>query len=387
MSGSQDNQQGSVHRPSLLVVDDVPSNVALLTALLQGRGYLVHAAESGEEALRLADAVSPDLILLDICMPGLDGYETCRRLKCDARFREIPVIFLSSLSDSLDKVRSFSVGGVDFVSKPFESAEVFARVATHLRLAALQRTLAEHNRTLQARVKAQVREISDAQLATIVALSKLAESRDDETGNHIARVEHYCQALVRPLMDQPGFAPASDPGFAADLAHASPLHDIGKVAVPDAILLKPGPLTLQERMTMQRHTVCGAQTLAAVLARYPNNAFLCMGVAIARFHHEHWDGTGYPDGAAEEGIPPAARIVALADQYDALRSVRPYKPAFDHATACRILLHGDERTRPTHFDPRVLAAFGDLQTEFAAIYARLQEAGPSSVECPSSTAN
>jgi putative two-component system response regulator len=376
VSRTQDNRQGSEHQPSILVVDDAPSNVALLTALLKGRGYLVHAAESGEEALRLAESVSPDLILLDICMPGLDGYETCQRLKGDARFRAIPVIFLSSLSDAPDKVRSFSVGGVDFVSKPFEPAEIFARVATHVRLATLQRTLAEHNLTLQARVDAQVREISDAQLATIVAMSKLAESRDDETGNHIARVEHFCQALVRPLTDHPGFALASDSAFAANLAHASPLHDIGKVAVPDAILLKRGPLSAEERVTMQRHTVCGAHTLADVHARYPNNAFLNMGVAIARSHHEHWDGTGYPDGLKEEAIPPAARIVALADQYDALRSVRPYKPAFDHATACRILLHGDERTQPMHFDPRVLAAFAELQADFATIYAKLQESGP-----------
>jgi cyclic di-GMP phosphodiesterase len=359
------------HRLSVLVVDDVPSNVALLTAMLVGRGYVVDAVTTGQEALRRAEASPPDLILLDISMPGMDGFETCRRLKANPLVATIPVIFLSALSDPLDKTQAFKAGGVDYVTKPFETREVLARVETHLRLARLQRELEENNRTLQARVEAQVREISEAHLATITALSKLAESRDDETGNHIVRVEHYCQALARTLAEGSDFAPARDPAFASNLFHASPLHDIGKVALPDAILLKPGPLAPEERRTMEGHTLLGASTLAAVQARYPNNAFLNMGIAIARSHHERWDGTGYPDGLVEEAIPAAARIVFLADQYDALRSVRPYKPSFDHPTSCKILLEGDDRTRPEHFDPNVLRAFRALRDEFAAIHARL----------------
>jgi putative two-component system response regulator len=245
---------------NILVVDDTPENLRVLLELLKQQGYKARAVPNGKLALQAASSEPPDLILLDIMMPEMDGYEVCRRLKQDDKLCEIPVVFLSALGDTLDKVHAFDVGGVDYVTKPFQFEEVRARVETHLRLRRLQVQLEQHNRQLRDRVEEQVREISDSQMATIVALARLAESRDKGTGKHIERVRIYCRLLASQLREHPGRQERVDAAFIENIFRASPLHDIGKVAIRDSILLKPGPLTPEEFDEMKSHTTLGAQT-------------------------------------------------------------------------------------------------------------------------------
>ncbi len=358
---------------NILVVDDSPTNLKVLSHMLAERGYKARLVPNGELALKAATALPPDLILLDINMRGMDGFEVCRRLKADPSLREVPVIFLSGLIETGEKIKAFAVGGVDYVTKPFQFDEVDARINTHLKLRSLQRKLEAFNRDLQGIVQEQVREISDSQMATIFALSKLAEYRDAETGNHLARVQRYCRTLAVHLARRKVYGDLLNATFIEDLYHASPLHDIGKVGIPDHILLKPQPLTPEELNVMQTHTLLGARALSSILSQYPNNHFLKMGVDLARSHHERWDASGYPDGLAGAAIPLSARIHVIADQYDALRSPRPYKPAFDAARTYRILTEGDGRTLPAHFDPEVLEAFKQAAPEFEAIGEALRD--------------
>lgn len=356
---------------SILVVDDMQANLDMLSDMLKRWGYRVRPAPNGRLALQAARSLPPDLILLDISMPDMDGFTVCEELKADPQLRDIPVIFLSGHSETLDKVMAFRAGGVDYITKPFQIEEVQSRVETHLKIHRLQKELARHNRDLEARVQAQVKEISDSQLATIFAMSKLAEYRDEETGNHIIRVQRYCRALSEWLYRKGLFSDVIDRTFIENIFHASPLHDIGKVGIPDSILLKPGPISEVEYGIMKQHTVLGARALQTVQEQYPNNAMVRMGMELARSHHEHWDGSGYPDGLTGEAIPVHARILLIADQYDALRNVRPYKPAFDAERTFRILVEGDGRTLPGHFDPRVLEAFRTIAPEFDSIYREL----------------
>jgi len=360
----------------ILAVDDTPANLLILIATLNAKGHRVRPVLDGRLALEVARRTPPELILLDIRMPGMDGFEVCAHLKEDPLLAEIPVIFISSSPDASDKVQAFAAGGVDYVTKPFHVDEVIARVEAHLKIRRLQVALDQYNRGLQEMVRTQVREISESQIATIFALAKLSESRDDETGHHIVRVQRYFVALARRLCEDGVVPEAARDGFLENIFQACALHDIGKVGIPDSILLKPGELTPGELEAMKRHTLIGAETLAAVLEGYPGNAFVRMGVEVTRSHHERWDGSGYPDGLSGEAIPLAARIVMLADQYDALRNKRPYKGEFDAERTYAILTEGDGRSDPRHVDPRVLAAFKAIRTEFDAIHEELREPLP-----------
>ncbi len=354
-------------KATILVVDDIPGNRKLLSVLLEREGHQVQTASNGVEAVEMAVAHPPDLVLMDINMPEMDGYEACRRIHQDPWNAQTPVLFISALDSVQEKVAGFEAGGLDYITKPFEPSEVRARVETHLKLRRLKKELERHNQELRLLVAEQVREISEAQLATIHALVKLAEYRDEDTGNHIKRMQHYSQVLARRLMESGAFGPLVDPNFVETVYHASAMHDIGKVAIPDHILLKPGGFTPDEMAIMNTHPVVGAEILKVVNRNYPKNAFVAMGMEVARAHHERWDGTGYPARLAGEAIPLSARVVILADQYDALRSKRPYKPAFDVAKTCSIITQGDGRTMPGHFDPRVLAVFKGAVDEFEAI--------------------
>jgi putative two-component system response regulator len=359
--------------PDILIVDDTPANLQLLGRILTSHGCHVRTAGSGGLAISSALERTPDLILLDVTMPEMTGYEVCERLKAMERLTKVPVIFISALQGPDDKLRAFAVGGVDYVTKPFHAAEVCARVDTHVSLRRLQIQLEQQNSRLRELVDEQVREISESQLATIFALAKLAESRDDRTGHHTRRVQDYCRALARAVAATFGDEFQLDAVYVDAFFGAAPLHDVGKVGIPDAILVKPDRLTEHETAIMRKHTLLGATTLGDVLARYPNNLFVKMGVEMARSHHERWDGSGYPDGLRGEEIPLSARMLAVADQYDALRSSRPYKPAFDHDKAVEILTVGDERTRPEHFDPRVLEAFIRAAAELDEIFCAFRE--------------
>ncbi len=348
--------------PDILIVDDVPANVRVLADVLRAEGYRTRSAVTGEAALLAAEKQPPDLILLDVMMPGLDGYEVCRRLKVSPALAGVPVIFLSALSETESKVEAFAAGGVDYVTKPFHLDEVRARVSTHLRLHQLRRQVELYSRYLEDRVQEQVREIADSQMATIFALARLAESRDDETGTHLERVQAYC-ALVANALDGSEGSHHVDSEFVGNLVHASPLHDIGKVAVSDTVLLKPGRLTEAEFEVMKTHTTAGAQTLEAVQREYPRNAFIATGIEIARWHHERWDGSGYPDGIAGDDIPLSARIMAIADVYDALRSRRVYKEPISHDESCEII----RSASGTHFDPILVQAFCRVAADFDRI--------------------
>lgn len=347
-----DKQPGA----TLFVIDDTPDNLLMLRAMLEERRYRVCAFPRGGMALEAAKVDPPDLVLLDIDMPEMDGYEVCRRLKEDSRLQEIPVLFVSALTQTLDKVTALSMGGVDYITKPFHFAEVEARVNTHL-------ALYRYQHHLQDLVEAQVRETAESQMSTIFALAKLVESRDTDTSQHLERVQMFCRLLAQRLREWVPSGLGIDVAFIENLYHASPLHDIGKVGIPDAVLLKPGRYTDEEIRIMREHTVIGSRTLEAARARYPRNAFINMGVVIARSHHERWDGTGYPDGLGGEDIPLAARILAVADVYDALRSRRCYKRAYTHEESRAIIATESGR----QFDPVVVEAFLSLEQELNRI--------------------
>jgi putative two-component system response regulator len=359
------------NRGNILVVDDTPTNLTLLAQMLGERGYRVRPVPSGSLAIKAAASDPPDLMLLDISMPEMDGFELCRRLKEDARLRDVPVIFISALTETEGKVKAFQRGGVDYITKPFQIEEVEARVETHLKLRRSQAELERYNSYLERLVEEKVKEISESQLATIFAMVKLAESRDDETGTHIWRVREYCLALANALRGETAFRQAVTDPFVRDLYNAAPLHDIGKVGISDAILLKPDRHTPEEFEIMKRHTTIGAETLQGVRESYPKNSFISMGVEIAHSHHERWNGSGYPRALAGEQIPLAAQIMAIADVYDALRTPRCYKPAYGHAESLEIFTKGDDRTKPSFFNPKILPVFAGVAGEFASIYERL----------------
>jgi putative two-component system response regulator len=346
---------------TIMAVDDTPGNLTLLREMFKDSGNRLLIFPNAKMALKAAENNPPSLFLLDINMPEMNGFELCKQIKANKEMEDIPVIFISALNDAIDKVKAFSVGGVDFVTKPFHFEEVRARVATHLRLRKLQIDMKLQNMNLAALVKEQVREISDSQLATIIALSKLAESRDDDTGGHIERTQAIYKALADILRIKHGDDITDN--LIADISLASPLHDIGKVGIEDSILLKPAALTNEEFELMKQHTVIGATTLEIVHEKYPLNLFLKTGIAIARWHHEKWDGSGYPDKLKGEDIPLCARIMAVADVYDALRSKRPYKPPFTHEKSVGIILDGSGR----HFDPDVVDAFKEVEQQFAEL--------------------
>jgi len=349
---------------SIMIVDDTPANLRLLQEILQEKGHRVVVFPRGALALKAAARKPPDLILLDIQMPDMDGYEVCRRFKADPGLRDVPVLFLSALSETMDKVRAFELGGVDYVTKPFQPEEIQARVNTHLRLRAMQVELAVYNQNLQRLVREQVREISQSQLSTIHALSELLETRDYETGEHTERTREFCRILARAARADPNYAPLITDEFVEHIHQAAPLHDIGKFGIADDILLKPGKLTDPEFEIIKSHTTIGATTLQKAHDRHPKNAFLRMGIAIARSHHEKWDGSGYPDGLAGEDIPLSARIMAVADVYDALRAERRYKQAFSHEKSVEIITDSSG----THFDPILVEAFLREAESFARVW-------------------
>jgi putative two-component system response regulator len=298
----------------------------------------------------------------------MSGVEVCRWFKQDERLRNIPVIFISGLHGTDDKVEAFRVGAVDYVSKPFQEQEVLARVKTHLHLRRLQVELVSYNLHLERRIAEQVKAVTASQLATIFALAKLAEARDGDTGHHVERVQTFSKVLAEQMRETKLHVAQLTHAFIENSYQTASLHDIGKVATPDAILLKPGKLTAEEFAEMKRHCMLGANTLAVVLARHPDNQFLRMGVEVARSHHEKWDGSGYPDGLRGAAIPLSARIVSLADFYDALTSKRCYRPAFSHEDTCRMIQEGSG----TQFDPVVVSAFGALNGEFRRIRNEMQ---------------
>ena len=355
----------------ILIVDDEPANRLILEDLLAER-YAVHALANGRQALEyLATAPTVDLILLDVVMPEMDGFEACRRIKAEPRLQDIPVLFLTSLESAADEEHGLSLGAEDFIHKPFSPSAVLARVRNHLELARARRRLRDRNLELEQLVEERTRDllrekqqVIAVQGATITALCTLAEVRDNETGNHIRRTQNYVRALAERLRDHPRFAAELSDETIMLLFKSAPLHDIGKVAIPDAILQKPGKLTAEEWVIMKRHAEYGRDAIAQAESDIGESAaFLRYAREIAYGHHEKWDGSGYPQCLAGDAIPLSARLMAVADVYDALISKRVYKPAFPHGQAIGMISEG----RGAHFDPDIADALLDVADEFLDI--------------------
>ena len=340
-------------RPTLLVVDDTPANLTLLAELLQD-DYRVKLANNGMKALDYAFSAPPDLVLLDIMMPGIDGYEVCRRLKEAESTRHVPVIFLTAKVATEDEERGFSVGAVDFIHKPFSPPIVAARVRTHLAMKQWHDFMRNKNAWLEQEVTRRLSQVHRLQDASIYVMISLAEFRDECTGNHIRRTQEYVRLLAQQLALQPRFAELLTPDYVELLAKSAPLHDIGKIAIPDHILLKPGKLDAEEFSIMKTHAMRGYDILCKADDYLGEQGdFLAIAQDIARYHHEKWDGSGYPEGLAGENIPLTARLMALADVYDALHSTRPYKLPLSHAQAADLIVQG----RGRHFDPELVDIF------------------------------
>ena len=350
-------------KETVMIVDDVESNVKLLKAILQSDDRELVSYLDGESALEEMGKVEPDIILLDISMPGMSGFEVCEKLQESSLLRTIPVLFISALSELKDKVKAFKAGGVDYITKPFQPEEVKARVSTHLALKKMQKNL-------QGMVEEKTKEVYESHRATIFALAKLAEHRDNDTGKHIERVQTFTRILAEEMLTMAEYSGIVNEEFVENLYHATPLHDIGKVAIPDSILLKPGKLTAEEFNIIKTHTISGSEHLSEVSQRYKKNAFLEVGVALTRSHHEKWDGSGYPDGLTGEEIPLAGRIMAVADVYDALRTRRVYKPPFSHQKTREIILADSGK----QFDPGIIKAFLARESEFEQASELLQSA-------------
>ncbi len=351
-------------QPTILIVDDSPENLSVLGELLRD-DYRVRAANSGVVALRLAAlAPTPDLIVLDVMMPGMDGYEVLERLRADPATREVPVIFATSLDAAEDEEKGLSRGAVDYITKPLRPAVVLARLATHLELKRVRDQLKAHNIDLEAQVEARMGENVVIQDVSILALAHLAEIRDTETGNHLRRTQEYVRCLANGLRDHPRFCRELDDEKIKLLAKSAPLHDIGKVGIPDDILRKPGKLDADEWTVMKTHAALGAEAIEDAEREVPQKvAFLDIAKQIARHHHERWDGTGYPDGLAGDAIPLSARLMALADVFDALISRRCYKEPFAVELARSMIVE----QRGKQFDPDVCDAFTAAFDEFCAI--------------------
>jgi len=339
---------------TILIVDDEPANLSMLSHLLRP-DYQVRAANSGENALRVATSEPrPDLILLDVMMPGMDGYMVLERLRKNPATVDIPVFFVTALTDVDDEERGLALGAADYITKPIKPAVVLARVRTQLEAKHTRDWLKDKNAILESEVSRRMVENDLTQLVSIRALAHLAETRDPETGNHILRTQKYVRTLALRLSQHPRFSTSLDSRTIDLLTKSAPLHDIGKVGIPDSILQKPGRLTAEEWVIMKTHARLGSDAIeqAEIDVEQPV-AFLSLAKEIAHWHHEKWDGSGYPDGLHGDAIPLSARLMAVADVFDALISPRVYKPAMSYEKAREIITEGSG----SHFDPDIVAAF------------------------------
>lgn len=357
------------HKSKILIVDDEPRNRLLLNNMCENMGYKTFQATNGEEAIDYAVDNSPDLIIMDVIMPKMNGFDSTEKIKADDRTKQIPVIIVTALGSREDLLTGISKGADDFLTKPYDFEELAMRIKNNLKIKKYNDLLKENNDILEEKVQQRTQELQKAlfelnlahdstkaaYLETIYRLTLATEFKDQATGSHIKRISLYTRKIAETL--------SMNTEFIENIFHASPMHDIGKVGIPDSILLKPGALNAEEWEIMKTHTTIGAKILEG-----SESTFLKMGQEIARNHHETWDGSGYPNGLSKTQIPISARITIIADQYDALRSTRPYKKPFTHDEALKIITEGDGRTSPDHFDPDIIKAFIQINRDFGEIF-------------------
>jgi len=355
----------------ILIVDDDEINRNILHDRMIAMGHIPIEAENGQSALSMIKQQKPDLILLDLMMPVMDGFETLHHLKSNQDYKNIPVLLISAKNDQDSIVKGIEYGADDYVTKPYKPAILQARVTESLKRKHLQdkeilylEQIKTLNKDLKKRVDEQVEKIMKGHDAMTFAICQMVESRDEETGMHLERIREYSKALALQLQKYPKYKDTINDAYIDILYKASPLHDIGKVGVPDDILKKPAKLTPEEYEVMKTHAKIGEESLYRVYQKCPSNPILYMGSQIAGKHHEKWNGTGYPCGLKGDDIPLAAKIISLADVYDALTTVRPYKEAFTHDTAKEIILEGNGK----HFDPDIVKAFLEIENTFISIH-------------------
>jgi len=341
-------------KPTIVIVDDAPENIRILSSILNGV-YRTKAATSGAKAIEICnEGEPPDLVLLDVMMPGIDGLEVCRQIRGNYKTRDVPVIFLTAKSTMEDERKGFEAGGVDYITKPISPPVVEARVKTHLELKSARDILKSRNEYLEQEVARRTEEIAVIQDVTMAAMGSLAETRDNETGNHIRRTQHYIKVIALQMSAWPEFSDYLDRGTIELLYKSAPLHDIGKVGIPDSILLKPGKLTVDEFEVMKTHTTLGRDSIMAAERLLPTQtSFLALAREIAWCHHEKWNGSGYPRGLSGTSIPISGRLMAVVDVYDALMSKRVYKSAMSHEESVEVIEGG----AGTHFDPNIVEGF------------------------------
>ncbi len=341
---------------TILILDDVDTNIDVLSEAL-GDFFDINIAMDGERALKIISEDRPDLILLDIMMPGIDGYEVCKRLKADPETHNIPVIFITALGEEQEEAKGLALGAVDYIAKPFNPELVKARVQNHL-------LLKRHQDQLEILVKERTHQLELTKEVTIKCLASIVEYRDHDTGGHIRRTQNYIKIVAQYLKDHPKFKTFLSSENIDLLCKSAPLHDIGKVGVPDHILLKPGSLTDEEFVVMKKHAQFGHDAIAAAENEIGEEvSFLKFAKEIAYTHHEKWDGTGYPQALKGDNIPISGRLMAIADVYDALISRRVYKDPISHRRAVKVI----ENKKGTHLDPEMVDAFLILEESFRQI--------------------
>lgn len=341
-------------KDTLLVIEDSPIHIDLLVQLLSP-DYRILVFTDGVSGLNAAETLLPDLILLDVVLPDIEGFEVCRKIKANPVTQDIPVVILTALTAVHDEVAGLSAGASDFISKPFNPGLLQARIRVHL-------DLKRHRDRLDKLVAERTAELEKTKEAIISSLAILSEYRDFETGMHVQRTQAFIRVLAMKVWELTG-EPASA-GLLDLIGQSAMLHDIGKVGVSDAILLKPGPLTEEEFETIKKHPIIGGDVIRRTEKILGSNTFLRYAREIAESHHERWDGSGYPHGLKGDEIPLSAQLMTLVDVYDALTSNRPYKKNLPHEEAVRIIREGDNRIKPEHFSPVILQAFIEVGEEF-----------------------